>query len=114
MAREIEPLDLDAIEAEADEKPFEFTFAGATWQMASPESIDWQLMSDDGSSEDAREAIREMLGDEQWERFSEHKLSIRQLRVLMDSARRHFGIDPEKSQASNGFSRNTRKQRRRR
>ncbi|MEV4384023.1 hypothetical protein, partial [Streptosporangium sp. NPDC049644] len=94
-------FDLDAIEAEAVEEPFVFRLGGEVFQMAAPEDADWQV-TDQMSETNAglRSFVRDLLGDEDYERFAKHRLSNKQITALLDACNKHYGTSPGKSAAS--------------
>lgn len=100
-------IDLDAIQNEADDKPFEFTFGGDTYTL--PPRIDMRAV---GAMSEGRvgDALRMMLGAEQWKRIqqAEAVLDDRKLGALMEAYAEHNGVTVGESSASVSSSASTR------
>lgn len=102
-------FDLDAVENEGREQMFTFTVGGEVFTMLPPEEADWQVA--DGLSEGAglKQFMRELLGEEDYERFSKHKVSSRKLGLLIEECTRWYGTTPGESRASARSSKTTRR-----
>jgi hypothetical protein len=102
--------DLDAVEAEAVEEPFVFRLGGEVFTMAAPEDADWQV-TDEMSETNAglRTFVRDLLGDDDYERFAKHRLTNKQITGLLDACNQHYGTTPGKTRASGRSSRSTRR-----
>lgn len=101
-------LDLDALEAEATDTPFTFRAGGEIFQAKSPRDADWQALADVDQPGGLRALVRELLGDEAYERFCDQKVTSRQLDRVVEGAQKHYGTSSGESQASPRSSRNTR------
>ncbi len=102
-------FDLNAIVDEAHEDPFTFTFKGEIFTMLPPEEADWQVTAKlGGEGGDMTAFVAELLGDD-WERFSQHKLSNTALGKLIEQCQAHYGVTPGESKASKRSSRTTRR-----
>lgn len=94
-------FDLDSVEDEVNEVPFTFTLGGEVFSMASPEESDWQVQDDlAASGAGLKPLMRELLGEEGYERFAKHKVSGRRLGKLIAACQKHYGITPPESRAS--------------
>lgn len=92
------PFDVDAFAKEAAQEPFEFVVGGETFRMASMRDIDWEVsveVEDLGMASGMERVIAETLGDDQFERFRAHKLSMHVLNAILERSMKHFGIDPK-------------------
>lgn len=103
-------LDLDAMEDEAVEATFSFRVGGEVFTAISPNDADWQATADTDSPGGLRAFIRELLGDEDYERFCEKSVSNKQLEALVKGAQKHYGVNVGESKAS---PRSSKKRRRR-
>jgi hypothetical protein len=102
-------FDLDALESEAREEIFTFRLGGEVFQMLPPEEADWQVATDLSDGTGLRAFMRELLGEKDYERFAQHKLSTAKLTRLIDECSNFYGVTPGESQASKRSSRNTRR-----
>jgi len=104
-------LDLDALEAEATQKPFTFRLGGEVFTMCGPDDVDWQVQArlDSDDTESFMAFIRELLGadDEVFKRFCSHRLTGKQLTKLTRACYDHYATTPPESQASPPSSRRT-------
>lgn len=104
-------LDLDALEAEAERKPFTFRLGGEVFVMYGPEDVDWQVQArlDTDDTDSFMAFIRELLGgnDEVFKRFCSHRLTGKQLSTLTTRCFEHYATTPPESQASPPSSRRT-------
>lgn len=101
---------LTAIENEANEKPFVFDIDGEFFTMRAPEDADWQI-TDKMSETNAglRDFIRDLMDADDYERFSKHRLTNRQITALLAACNEHYGTTPGESKASRRSSRSTRR-----
>ena len=108
-------VDMDArIEArknEAVDEPFSFQLGGERFVMSPPEHADWRIATglDDSNAAGLRDFVRELLGDEQFERFMEHAMPSDMLGDLIRDCQKHYGTTPGESPASKRSSRSTRR-----
>lgn len=102
-------FDLDAFEDEANEVPFTFALGGEVFTMLGPEDADWLVQDNLADGGALKDLMRELLGDEDYERFVKHKVSGRKLGALIEACKKHYGISPPESRASAGSTRNTRR-----
>jgi len=88
------PFDLDAIEAEAEGRRFEFNYHGRTWSLPPLDAVDKSLISSPTAAPDqlALEAFRQALGD-QWEDFDAVPMSLRSLNALLEEWSRFSGVE---------------------
>lgn len=95
-------FDLDAIEIEANDKPFSFRHGGESFTMASPQNVDWQtaVAAENGDLGALQDMLRALLGDEGYERFTAIPLKAGKLRPLMTACAEHYGARPGESPAS--------------
>jgi hypothetical protein len=94
-------FDLDAVDDEANEVPFTFALGGEVFTMAGPEDADWQVQDDlAASGAGLKTLMRDLLGEDDYERFVKHKVSGRKLGRLLEACRKHYGITPPESRAS--------------
>jgi hypothetical protein len=93
-------LDLDSIESEAGGVPFTFTVKGEVFSAISPDDADWQATADTDSPGGLRAFVRELLGDEDYERFCEKTVTNKQLGELVKACQKHYGISVGESKAS--------------
>ncbi|KMS71762.1 hypothetical protein ACH49_24365 [Streptomyces leeuwenhoekii] len=99
-----EPFDfnLDAVQAEADLRPFRVHWGGRRFEMQHLEALDiWELMeaAEKGEAGAMVGAFREALGD-QWDDFRAIRLPQFKLKALFDAYRKHCGLEPGESAAS--------------
>lgn len=105
---EVFDLNLNAVEAESDLRPFLFMWASKSnpnrrFTMAHMEELDvWPLMVAAGQGDAAAMAgiFRVALGDEQWEEFRKTPLPQYKLKALFRSYQKHSGAEPGESPAS--------------
>lgn len=108
-------VDLDAriaaLANEAVEEPFSFQLGGERFTMAAPEEVDWRLAVglDDEDTARMKDFIRELLGDEQFKRFMQHRLPSKLLGELIRDCQTHYGTTPGESPASKRSSKGTRR-----
>lgn len=102
-------FDLDALEDEANEVRFTFTLGGEVFTMLGPEDADWLVQDNLAAGGGLRDLMRELLGDEDYERFVKHKVSGRKLGALIEACRKHYGVDAPESPASARSTRSTRR-----
>ena len=103
-------FDLDAQEDEANEVPFTFTLGGEVFTMLGPEDADWKIQDDLAESgAGLKNLMRDLLGEEDYERFIKHKVTGRKLGKLIDACQKHYGITPPESKASARSTRTTRR-----
>lgn len=86
-------LNLDALEREGDEQyvPFVFTLGGDRFECLDVNDEDWQVLADIDET-DPKASLRLILGDEQYEKFSAHRLPMWKMNRLMTSWREHNGM----------------------
>lgn len=103
-------FDLDAVDDEANQVPFTFTIGGEVFTMLGPEDADWKIQDDLAESgAGLKNLMRELLGDDDYERFITHKVPGRKLGKLIEACQAHYGITPPESKASARSSRTTRR-----
>ena len=97
-----EPFDLDAYLG----GPFTFTFDGQEYSL--PPDVSWKA-SDLLASGDPKGALRELLGEEQWQRLDASPKSFgpRSFTGLVDRYMKHLGLSEGESEASPPSSANT-------
>lgn len=104
-------LDLDALDAEANAKPFTFRLGGEVFTMYGPDEVDWQVQAalDTDDADSLKAFIKELLGgdEEIFARFCSHKLSARKLSRLTKACYAHYVVTPPESPASQGSSKPT-------
>lgn len=76
-------LDLDALDNEANGVPFTFKSGGQTYTMPSGEDADWRIL-DALDKGDLAQAVRYLLGDEQFAQFSDRKVTLRSFKSLLN------------------------------
>lgn len=86
-------LDLDALAREAQETPEPFTFRlhGHVFQMAAGSDADFRAL-DEINRDNITNAIRLLLGDEQFDKFVQKPVSMRTLRTLLEGWSNHKGL----------------------
>lgn len=97
---EVVHLDLDAIESEANETPFTFRAGGDVFTAISPDDADWQATADTDSPGGLRAFVRELLGEDDYERFIEKTITNKQLGELVKACQKHYGVSVGESKAS--------------
>lgn len=102
-------LDLDALEEEANAATFTFRVGGEVFSAISPEDADWQMTADTDSPGGLRNFIRELLGDEDYERFCDVSVSNKKLNQIVEGAQRHYGTTVGESKASRPSSKKRRR-----
>lgn len=102
-------LDLDAIENEATEAEFTFRAGGEIFKARSPRDADWQVLADVDQPGGLRALVRELLGDEDYERFCGVDVSNDQLNRMIEAAQKHYGTSAGESQASPRSSKSRRR-----
>jgi hypothetical protein len=102
-------LDLDATENEAVEATFTFRIQGEVFTAISPDDADWQATADTDSPGGLRAFIRELLGDEDYERFCELSVRNKQLNAIVKGAQQHYGVSVGESKASRSSSKKRRR-----
>lgn len=104
-------LDLDALEAEAQQKPFRFRLGGEVFTMYGPDDVDWrvQLALDTDDLGSMKAFIKELLGADEnvFERFEAKRLTGGKLSRLIKDCYAHYGVSAPESQASQGLSKPT-------
>lgn len=106
---EVVHLDLDEVfENEATETPFTFRAGGRIFTAISPDDADWQATADTDTPGGLRAFMRELLGEEDYDRFCAVRVTNKQLGRLVEGAQKHYGITAGESRASARSSRNTR------
>lgn len=95
------PFDLDAIASEANAEPFEFTFGGDTYTL--PPSVDLRVVAS-LTSGDIADALKRLLGAEQWERLeaSDAVFTAARFEALLNAYMAHNGLDVGEASASTG------------
>ncbi|MEU6725465.1 hypothetical protein ABZ917_17295 [Nonomuraea wenchangensis] len=101
-------FDLDAVENEATQEPFTFTFGGEVFTMLAPEDIDWQALADTSAPDWLLTYVAALLGDD-FERFAAHEVPTRKLNKLLEACQEHYGVTPGGSKASARSSKSTRR-----
>lgn len=106
MSSSTSGLDLDALEAEADDvrPPFEFFLGGRSWTAKDTGLVDWRTIAafDDADREDPREVLRLYLDEDQYTEFFQLD-GIPKWKVsrLMRALNKHyFGVSPGESDGS--------------
>ena len=87
-------FDLNALEVEGENaEPFEFTYEGESFTMPTAAGMTWQ---DQLALEraDQLEALRLILGDEQYDRFEKLPMSVGRLSALIEAWQAHQGLQP--------------------
>lgn len=86
--------DLTAVQAEAESRPFEFKLQDDVFTLPTREDCDWRVVEylDKG---DLVGAIKTLLADE-YERFVSHRVTVRQLKALLDAWGKFQGVTTEK------------------
>lgn len=102
-----EPFNLDAVGA--DIKSFRFTFGGQSFELPSLAVLPFDVALRYTQAEE-HEALKLLLGDEQWERFIALSPSFVQVRELAAQWFAFQGITPPESLASTGSSESTAEQ----
>lgn len=102
-------FDLDAVANEATATEFTFRAGGQIFTAISPDEADWQATTDTDTPGGLRAFMRELLGDEDYERFCEVRVTNKQLGDLIGAAQKHYGIKTGESQASPRSSNGTRR-----
>ena len=92
-----EAFNLDAVEA--DFAPFQFTLAGDTFEMPCLNGLPFDIAQRYQQSTEA-DALKLLLGDDQWERFTALSPTLAQVRALAEQWWEHQGITPPESLAS--------------
>lgn len=102
---------VDAMAKEAVGEPFSFRLGGERFTMAAPEDSDWRLAVglDDENAGSLKPFLEELLGEDQFERFMEHRLPAKALGELIRRCQAHYGTTPGESKASKRSSRSTRR-----
>jgi len=101
-----EVFDLDALDREANSKPFVFRFDGREYTCPDDISIEMiQLIE----AEDVLGAMRVLLGDEQWDEIvnSPKMFGVTRMGKVLEAYRKHLGIGLPNSSASTTSSRTT-------
>jgi hypothetical protein len=100
-------IDLDAIQNEADDKPFEFTFGGEQYEL--PPRMDMRVVAVLTKGQ-VGEALEMLLGPEQWQRMlhADAVLDERRLSALLAAYTEHTGMSVGESSASANSSKGTR------
>lgn len=95
------PFDLDAVAAEANGEPFEFTFGGDTYTL--PPSVDLRVVGA-LTAGDVTDALRRLLGAEQWAKLdaSDAVFTADQFKALFDAYLAHCGMTTGEAPASTG------------
>lgn len=95
------PLDLDALAAEQDREPFRFVFGGEEYEIAAEVDILVGSLLKQRRNDDA---MRRLLGDEQWERMhrSPAVLTMEKAQALVEGWLVHCGATMGESAASAG------------
>lgn len=102
-------FDLDAVENEATATEFTFRAGGQVFTAISPDEADWQATADTDTPGGLRAFMRELLGEEDYERFCEIRVSNKKLGELISAAQKHYGVSTGESQASPRSSKNKRR-----
>lgn len=98
-ARDPDAFDLDALQNEAEVRPFLFRLGGEQFTFPPATDVDWKTAAKLESG-DFDGALRELLGDKQYGRFNKHPVSVFKLGQLFRSYQEHQGISPGESQPS--------------
>lgn len=87
-------LDLDALAREATDVPEPFTFRihGHVFSIAPGSEADFRVL-DQINQDKIAEAVRLLLGDEQYAKFTEKPVSMRTLKALLSGWSSHKGLD---------------------
>lgn len=95
-------LDLDAVRAQARQESTAFIKAGRRYELAPLQSLDYRTVqaADSGDVEAVRAAIKDGLGEEQWEHFDLQATSIGELDVLFKRWLKKSGLSTGESAAS--------------
>lgn len=85
-------FDLDALAREANEVPFQFRFDGEVYTCPSDISLEMIKLLE---AEDVLGAMRELLGDEQWDRIvaADRVFGVTTMAKVLDAYRKHLGIE---------------------
>lgn len=92
-------FDLDALENEAEVRPFLFRLKGEQFTFPPATDVDWKTAAKLETG-DFDGALRELLGEKQYTRFARHPLSAYKLGQLFRQYQDHQGISPGESQPS--------------
>lgn len=84
-------LNLDALDSEGAVEPFRFTLGGETFEAADPRDLDWREVEAIDTS-DYNSVLKSMLTEESYERFLNHKVSVRALDRLSEAVVSHYGM----------------------
>lgn len=95
------PFDLDAVASEAAREPFTFTFGGDTYTL--PPDVDLRIIGS-LTSGDITDALRRMLGEEQWKKLeaSPAVLTSDRFSALLNAYLAHSGLNVGEASASTG------------
>lgn len=95
------PFDLDAVEAQASNDPFPFTFGGRDYTLPHVQDVDRKvLLSADQGDIAAMTALFEVgLGDD-YDQFNAQPMKLRTLEALFKAWLAHCGLEPGELQAS--------------
>jgi hypothetical protein len=112
MATETTPFRLDEIQL-PDKPPFEFEWDGETYVCLDPSTTDIRRIREaviEGDSEDPSEALRFMVGEEQYERLdaSDGVFTVYHLQALSEAWLAHHGTSAPKSSGSRPSSKRIR------
>jgi hypothetical protein len=95
-------LNLDTLDVEGAPDPFVFVLDGKRFEVGDLEGHDWQDLMDFDAT-DAEGTLRLMLGKQYDDFRAVRGVSMRKIRVLLDSLRDHFGLaTPPETDASPG------------
>lgn len=92
-------FDLDAADAEANGARFQFTSHGVTYEMETGEDCDWRVIDALDKGELAT-AMRYLMGQEQYAKFTAHKVTARGLKTLLSKWMAFKGDDVGEGLAS--------------
>lgn len=101
-----EVFDLDALERDATPSPFVVRVGGEDFRFPDPQDMDWKKLNQlDELSE--YDAVKQLLGEEQFERFIKHDIPVWKFGRLTDQWYKHYdlptaGEDAASSPSSNG------------
>lgn len=94
-----EPFDLDALDVDTADQPFTFRWNGQVFTMATFKQMEWrrQIEFDNVPLVDA---MRELVGNEQFEALNEKPMSRGRFNQLLDAWYEYQGIDRGEGRAS--------------
>jgi hypothetical protein len=95
-------LDLDAVRAQARQSSTPFVKGGRRYELAPLQSLDYRTVqaADSGDVDAVRAAVKDGLGEEQWEHFDREATSIGELDALFKRWLSKSGLSQGESAAS--------------